>query len=1306
MMNNLKLTIFKNLIRTSIWVSLAVISNLSLSAPLNISNNPLEIATGVEPNVMVLNDDSGSMDWSLLIDGDEDGIYHINVAGATGNGFFGTFYFYTVPDGDNADGNNNGLPTLFTLPTQNLYNALDADFDLDARGFDQNWKGVWRNRLSNYNKLYYNPNVEYIPWKGVDDAGNTYTNSNPNNARVDPFLSGGSTINLTNDLNFVAITTNPTNVGALAGWNDTMYPARYYTWVDDSNTGGATPGNNVVDVDDTHTLIQIRTGGGCNNGATCPTSFVRQGTRTDCGGDGLETSSVVCTPEQELQNFANYYTYYRRRELTAKAAITTVLEPVSEIRVGMATINNVANNRIQVDSLNLTPKNGTKKTLFDRIFQTQAGGRTPLRQNLQAVGEYFSCNNGNIFGTGSSSPGNPNCPVQASPAGECQQNYTILITDGFWNENDPNVGNADGDGQDGGTPQGPFDQASFADNFNNTLADVAMHYYERDLHSSLDDGVPTTVRDKNRYNGTTDPFDTMHQHMSTYTIGIGVKGALPVNPDDIATNPAEFTFNASTVTGWPDPLTATGGKIDDLRHAAWNARGDFLSASDQTELTNSLQVIFDEIQSGKGAASAVAFNSQDLQSGARVFRALFNANQNTGSLIAQEISITGVISPTQIWNAGELLDSKASTSSDTRNIISYDSNTFTGIPFQWASLNTTQQNLLKSPTIANNPPTPNQLGENRLNYLRGQSENEGKDFDAGDFRKRVTDDSGRRLILGDIIHSAPVFVGIPPFTDLDQAPFPDTTGNLYSEFATTFNSRRETVYVGANDGMMHAFDANSGEEIFAFVPNSVLNSVTQLTDPNYSHRYFVDMTPAINDVYITPTNGTNSGVASWNTVAVTGLGIGAPGYFALNLTNPADLATEASAATNVMWEFTQADDVGSGATNNNLNLGSHIREPVIVMTNIDGANGQKRWAAIFGNGYNSASSDGNAELYILFLDGGLDGTWTRGSDFVKLNTNNGKAQSSDGTTPNGLGAVQAIDIDGNGTADVVYAGDYQGNLYRFNISSTTVSGLNNSSNRPVQQIFQARYNSASGPIQPITNRPAVVKHPTQDGYIVIIGTGSYFTVDDTTNTDIQSIYGIWDDFVNASDNAITVTYNKLLEQVFTTTGVVNSLTTRNLSNLPINYGGSTKGWVIDLDVVNGGSVEFPGERAVRNILIRGDSAFVNTIIPKSSTSCSVGPGSFTISFKTENGGGGTSPVFDTNNDGIFDSDDNIGAADGESNVVAAIRSDKTTLTDSSTIGNRLVSQGGDQSISSIGINPKLPSGSDTLGRHSWREIEN
>lgn len=1268
------------------------------AATLNIAKNALEISTGVDPNIMLLTDDSGSMDLGLMTPEARGEIY----LGGTANT---NAYKYTHPD-PGATGN-------YPAPNRGSFsrdNVVPTQEFLDAGGVAAPQGGVWRAWNHNYNTIYYNPDVEYTPWEGQDVNGAVYTDVDYNNAPYNPYRPGDGDLDLDATISYVTDCKLAACTGSLAG-NITVtgfYPARYYTWTDTDTDG-------VVDADDAHTLVEIKA-------ANFPKD--RAGTRTDCGGDGDATSTISCSLAQELQNFANWFSYYRKRDLTAKNAFSKVIEPTTSTRIGFSTINNNATNRIKIEPMNISIFTGNKLALMDNVFSTIPNSSTPLRENLRDVGRYFECVTGNIFGLTAQSPAEDpedtttanNCPIFAAPAGSCQQNYTVLMTDGDWNGDSPSVGNTDG-----GTSNSNFDGGSFADTYSNTLADVAMDFYERDLRTEtgFNSNVPTTARDRNLNRDSTTPlppFETMHQHMATYTIGFGVNGTLSANPAD-----------ADTAFTWPDPTAGAAEKIDDLRHAAWNGRGQFLSANDPVTLTSSLEGIFSEITAGTGAASSVAFNTQNLESGALVFRAFFDTTTNTGSLIAQDVSITGVISPMVRWDAAEELDDKTGASSDSRVIVTYNAlaSPKVGIPFQWASLNgsdaddtaVSQKGHLNLPTLTAGdpmatPPTtaietaPDPVGRERLEYLRGQSEKEAgnKPASGENFRDRPV--AGGKL--GDIVHSTPVFVGEPPFRNRDQAPFPThapatppVTTDLYSTFETTWRNRREIVYIGANDGMLHGFDANTGEEVMAYVPNAGFDQLSKLTDPNYTHQYFVDLSPAVNDVVIDPSGGTNP---KWNTVLVGGRGAAGPGFFALNVTDPTKLDTEAEADNQVLWEFTQTDD---------SNLGTPISEPSIVMTNIT-KNGQRRWAAIFGNGYNSTT--GVAELFIVFLDGGLDGDWTDTDDYIKISTTIG-----DSATPNSLGGVRSIDTDQDGSVDVVYAGDLRGNVYRFDLRATDTA------NWRKQTLFTAHYNgivtTPPNP-QPITNRPIVVANTAAGGgYLVIVGTGSYFTTDDITDTSIQSIYGLWDDFNTSLDPVsaapITVVdYARLVEQSFTNElSPISGFTVRTLTNTEIaswgDNGQKKQGWVIDLDVpaaivppatVSTG-VEFPGERAVRNFILRGGLLFVNTVIPKSQSACTTGAGGFELGFNPANGGSGTNIVFDLNNNGNFGDEDNVGGtattATG-SNVVTGIRFDEATPTDSSFIGNRKVTQTSDKDIRSIGTN----TGDDTaIGRNSWRELD-
>ena len=1235
----------------------------AMGGPLNLATNALEAVNNVEPNIMILHDDSGSMDWGVMTNEGDEGTFHLG----------GNAYYYTHPD-PGASGVSPAInDDTYVVPTEEF---------MASQGLSAPQGGVWRAWNHSYNKVYYNPDVTYTPWVGVNASNVDFINSPPVAAWYDPNNPANGTLNLTTEWSYVtdcgllecisipALAPPPLNEFTVTDF----YPARYYEWDDSNSTTPANANNGIVDADDNHTLVEIR---------STTTSYTRRYYnastgigRTDCTNNGDGTAT--CSYAQEIQNFANWFSYYRKRDLAAKAAFSKAIEPISSARVGYATLNNNAGNSIEVASMNVSPASGSKKTLLQKLFSTKPASGTPLRGALDKTGKYFECANGDIFGsTGSSAPGSAGCPVLAAPAGTCQANYTILVTDGFWDGTSSPavaVGNTD-------AGSGDFDGNAFGDSNNNTLADVAMHYYERDLHSTLNNNVPTSGRDIAGYFGSSSPFATMHQHMSLYTVGFGVNGTLSAGPADL-----------SSAFVWPDPTAGDPEKIDDLRHAALNGRGLFTSANNPVAFQNAMDSIFNDIKSNSGTATAVAFNTQEVEAGTLVFRASFNTKTNVGNLVAQRVNIDGTVDSTIHWSAAEQLDGKLSPTTDSRVIVTYKDTgaaTSSGIPFSWTSLTSgagSQQELLDLPQPSNVLASINTFGDERLEYLRGHADKEGTSYADGQFRERPQT-SGK---LGDIVHSTPVFVGKPYFIGRSGGVYPTT--DLYSDFVTANQTRTKLVYTGANDGMLHAFNAETGEEQFSYIPNMVVENLSKLTDPDYVHQYYVDGTPSVNDIYMTPSSGTNNGTLSWNTVLVSGLGGGGKGYFALNVTDPNALDTQTEAASNVLWEFTEADDGGIG----NSDLGYSYSEPLIAMSNAT-SGGNQRWIAIFGNGYNSTSASGNAHLYVLMIEAGQDGVWTSGSDFIKIDTGFGKAQSSDGTTPNGIGGIRGIDSDGNGTVDYVYAGDLQGNLYRFDLSGNSLASWNSTP----EILFKARHGTSTT-VQPITTRPIVVKHPTETGYIVIATTGSWITNNDATDTNIQSIYGIWDDMSPSPEVFKNASVNQLVQQQFTNhVSTEHGFTVRSLSNNAVNYDGTgpassqVKGWYIDLDA------GYPGERAVRNLQIRGNIVFVNSIIPRSTTACSTGTGGFELAFDPFSGGPGEKTIFDLNNDGSFDLYDNVGDIDSLTNIVTGLRFDNATPTDSAFIGSRRMTQAGDE-IRSVDTNTR---GGITTGRTSWREID-
>ena len=1194
------------LITTLITQLLVFTPGTSVAAPGTLANMPLFLSTSVEPNIYFLLDDSGSMEWENLTPGGSSGLP--NIGGWTGN-------YYVLPTADN--GYDQGFITAWATCTDagriGCYPYTTPSEDSIA--------GAWRVRNSNFNTLYYDPGVTYIPWYGVDNSGiPLYADADPVNAPSDPNDPGGARLNLTQNYSIW-------NYADIPGWFiETVYPAYYYTWTDDNGDG-------VVDVTDGHTLVQII--------ASTP-SYAKAATRTDCAGSS-------CTYAEEIQNFANWFTYYRKRSFVAKAAVGAVANENASARLGLQLYNNAiddAPSRMGVT----TEKTAYLQNLYGLNIRCDTGScpGTPARRSLEDLGD--------LFEDASDSPILPE-----ADGGACQQNFSVVVTDGYWNGGDPAVGNADADnaGND-------FDGGAYADAFSNTLADVAMHYYKNDLKPGITNAVPTTP--------TVDEAD--HQHLVTYTVAFGVTGTLDpfgteTPADDSDTLPTDSGFN------WPDPDDGDAEKIDDMWHAAYNGRGLFLSAQDPQQLASSLSNAISDIAARTGSAAAVAFNSTILEAGSVAYLARFNSGDWSGELLAYDIDpLTGDLALTPDWNAGDALDSQSPAS---RTILTY--NGTQGIPFQWADISTAQRDDLR--TSSSGGVDSDAKAQARLDFLRGDRTNEGTGYG---FRTRTG-------VLGDLVHSNPIFVGEPQMGYPDEAPYPSGSGEKYSDFKASQAARDGVVYVGSNDGMLHGFDHHTGEEMLAYIPNNLFSTNTSeglhfLTNPSYSHRYYSDLSPSVSDVFIqtTPTN-----VPAWRTVLIGGERAGGRGLYALDITDPQDFSEAGSTPDNtVMWEFTDADDT---------DLGFSFSKPTITLTNALDSGGNRRWAAIVGNGYNSAN--GVATLFVIFLDGGIDGSWTTTADYattdyIEISTNTGIPSDA-----NGLSTPALVDLDGNGTTDRVYAGDLRGNLWAFDLCNADSSGECQSSDWEVgyklgttpQPLFTAT--DASSNVQPITVKPVVIKHPTEaddvggtnaPNTLIFFGTGQYLVEGDRTSTGQQTFYGVWDEGSQVLDR------NDLVEQTFQS-GFPSNVRVPTNNSVPYDASGASKryGWFIDLPTT--------GERVVANPKIRGAHVFFNSLIPET-TACSYGGYGWLHAVNQSNGGYPEEPVFDYNGDGQVDDADVV--TDGTQSLPpTAMRFDDGLPTESNFLGTYQYTASSDGNVEKMTI--KVESKGPT-GRLSWQEI--
>lgn len=1129
-----------------------------IAAPGVLAKTPLFVSTAVEPNVFLTVDDSGSMDWEVMI---ADG-----VAGFTADGgrpiIDGRYKMYWNPNWNDYDFPSNTRNRNVFPP------ATFSDYDIDnSESWDEDF---WIMRNHNANKIYYNPDVTYSPWQGVDQSGNAlYTNADPTNALRDPTRPGDDSVDLTAWHDYYD------DIDCNCWLNGSYLIPSYYVWTD-------TDADGEIDASDDHQLIQIE---------PATTSY-------PSGRSYAE----------EIQNFANWFQYYRKREYAAKASIGGVINNTDASRMGLAVFNAgfIRDTETMSDTEN-------KYELLDAFYtQPSQTSGTPARRSLRDVGNYFR-------GTGGSAPILP-----ASQGGECQQNFNILMTDGFWNGFDPGVGNTDysasADGGFDGDQTESNDGGNYEDNYANTLADVAMYYYENDLRGDLSDRVPPTPG----------VDEAEHQHLVTYGIGFGLQGRL----DPAVDSPLDAGFS------WPNPLdTEDEERIDDLWHAAYNSRGKYLSAQNPEELEFALNEAIADISERTATAAAASVTSARLTTESIVYVAEFNTNRWQGTIYAYGIANfdTGELNTTPEWSASAVLDAR-DISTNPRTILTYDNTADAGsvgdgVPFQWNDLTEAMKDDLR--TNGAGGTDTDTVAEARLNYLRGLRIDEGQ---GNFFRERAT-------LLGDIVNSGPVYVGKPDLRYPEGGDFP-SGANAYSEFKQQQENRQGVVYVGANDGMLHGFHESTGEELLAYIPSNLFSTnpgegLHYLTQQNYSHQFYNDLSPSVADIYI---NG------SWKTVLISGQRSGGRGYYALDVTNPGAFS-EANAGNIVMWEFTSDDDDDLGYT---------FSRPQIGMTN-DG-----EWVAIFGNGYNHTGSSGEAKLFIVKISGGLDGSWDAG-DYIEITTGSGSSANR-----NGLATPALADIDGDGKIDRAYAGDLNGQLWAFDLSGSTPAswGLAYGAGNP---LFTTDGN------QPITTKPILSFHPTEpsDGtndpnVMVFFGSGQYLVEADKTTTNDDYFYGVWD------KGTSNLTRSNLVEQTYR-----SGFTQRVLTQNAVDYAGGDFGWNI--------SLPDSGERSVTNPAVRGKIVLFNSSVP-TNDACSTGGYGYRFAVDIATGGTPDEPVLDVNKDGEIDSSDTIGA---DQDVQSA--DELTTLPTDNTFTEKVGYTGKDPfAITEL----KTPS----TGRFSWQEL--
>lgn len=886
--------------------------------------------------------------------------------------------------------------------------------------------------------------------------------------------------------------------------------------------------------------------------------------RSDCA------AAPICTYAEELQNFANWYSYYRERMLAMKSAAGRTFSVMDDrYRIGFLTINASGSDQyLRIDKF--TPTH--KKDWYNKFYSQTPTSYTPLRQALSRVGRHYA---GITSGINSFMPDDP---IQYS----CQQNFTILTTDGYWYR-DPGGQNIAGGaiGDQDNTDSGYSTRAAGAYDGNlggtagssagsaDTLADVAMYYYKTDLRTSgavEKNNVPTTAKDT-----------ASHQHMVTFTLGLGLNGLMNYRADyetaligDFAKIKNGDPSGCSWIAGrcnWPQAQENTPSAIDDLWHAAVNGRGRYFSARDPAKLQNGLVEALSSIKVMTGAAASSATSTPNITpTDNYIFSSTYRTGKWDGEVIAEQIdTITGAVIPGIVWSAGSQLNSRVNLATDTRKIMTFDSGSATKLKdFLYTNLSAQEKAFFdnKCASLPQCPPMTAadqarlNSGTNLVNWLRGQS------GDSDVYRAREN-------VLGDTVNSKPAFVGAPVMKYADVAT-PD-----YPSFKTANASRQGMLYVAANDGMLHAFNADTGQELWAYVPRIVMSEMHKLAFSNYDtqHRYLVDGSPVVMDVFFKSTN-------QWKTVLVSGLNSGGRGYFALDITDPLNPKG--------LWEV--CHDLSLCAENSD-EIGFTFGDPIITKW----AKDTNKWVAIVSSGYNNVSpGDGKGRIFVLDIETGkiLD---VRETD------------AGDATTPNGLAHLTgfAEDYTVDNTTKYVYGGDLLGNVWRVDMKDMKVERI--------AQLFDA---SSPPKPQSVTTRVEVTKFDA--GFkVVYVGTGRLLGSSDLQDPATlvppedrafqQTIYGFKETGSNLGN--LRAPTAKLVQQ---TISVVDA-TTRTISNNAVDWS-TQNGWYVDLNPSN----QSPGERVTIDPQLLQGVLLVGTNEPNIEP-CSAGGNSFMYQFDYRTG---------------------------------------------------------------------------------------
>jgi len=839
--------------------------------------------------------------------------------------------------------------------------------------------------------------------------------------------------------------------------------------------------------------------------------FVRPKERTDCtstNGDGTKN----CTYIEELNNFANWFSYYRNRLAATKSSVSISFDPLSDttpgagwrvgfMLTGSTNISSPGNN-FTAGELTINDFNAAQKAKFYRAFQqADTSGSTYLREITSRAGWYFA-------GKLKDAAGNKHDPMQYS----CQLNASFLSTDGYWNGNGgyrlnsktiPDMPDYDGTASIYNNNPPFFDKQ----NSTNTLSDTVMYYHDTDLRSpELGNCTGSIGQDVCANNSPADSSGLRTQKMVFYGLSFGMGGTVRYDKNYATGSAVDFNaINAGTAF-WPLPVAEKMSAVDDLWHATVNGRGQFFNASTPADVTASFGTAIKQLGIVVGAASAAATSSLEPVAGDNfAYVASYRTNKWDGDIQALSIDLaTGALSTSPIWSTMDTVDNLMAynngiapfpTAADVGRTIytfdpslaGYDKKKF----LNWTNVNAdpTLKSYFDPAKVLSCggtgiPFCSGETSQTLFEYLMGQNQPSG-----GKFRPR-------EHVLGDVVYSQPVYVKTAPFAYTDSG---------YAAFKTTISSRQGAVYVGSNDGFLHAFNASTGQELWAYSPRAVLPNLYKLADTGYTHDSFVDGYISVADAQLD-----RNDINSWKTILVAGLGnggkkgsLGVDAYVAMDVTDPT--------SPKILWEYTDAS------------MGKTFGNPIItkVCTATCNSTPVYKWAALVSNGYNTSSMGSLIAIDIA-----------TGANLFSISTSSG---SNSGLTKIN-NWVDAPSVDS--LTDLVYGGDDDGNLWRFDLKNKTSTKL-----------------AAFG--EPISTVPQLALISGQK--VVMVGTGRYLTLADLADTASRGLYAVKDD---GTGSTITSPQTTLVKNTLTQSSDKQTRTVTTPAKT-IDWG-TAKGWYIPL----------------------------------------------------------------------------------------------------------------------------------------------